>query len=204
MKLIVGLGNPGSQYELTRHNTGFIILDFIAKDLNIGFKAGKGDWYGASGKINDEDFYLMKPLTFMNNTGLAVRDFLSKYSIPLKNILIILDDFQIPLGTIRIRQNGSDGGHNGLSSIIYHLNTLDVPRMRIGIGKNELINKQDYVNFVLSPFEKNESEVIKELLPVFKNCILSFISEDIKITMNTLNRNYIKDEDSPVLNPDIL
>ena len=204
MKLIVGLGNPGSQYELTRHNTGFIILDFIAKDLNIGFKAGKGDWYGASGKINDEDFYLMKPLTFMNNTGLAVRDFLSKYSIPLKNILIILDDFQIPLGTIRIRQNGSDGGHNGLSSIIYHLNTLDVPRMRIGIGKNELINKQDYVNFVLSPFEKNESEVIKELLPVFKNCILSFISEDIKITMNTFNRNYIKDEDSPVLNPDIL
>jgi peptidyl-tRNA hydrolase, PTH1 family len=193
LKLIAGLGNPGKKYELTRHNIGFQILDYIADYLNVRFKPEKGDWYGVSGKYKDSEFYLMKPTTFMNNSGEAVQDFLTSNNIPLNNILIVCDDFQIPFGTIRLRTKGSDGGHNGVSSIIYHLNSLSFPRMRIGIGK-EILNKEDYIDFVLSDFNKKEIKLLNELIPIYKDCILSFLCEDIKVTMNKFNKNFLQED----------
>lgn len=201
MKLIVGLGNPGSKYELTRHNIGFVILDYIADYLNLRFKAGKGDWFGVSGTYRDSEFYLMKPTTFMNNSGEAVKDFLTSNNISFNDILIVHDDFNIPLGMIRLRTKGSDGGHNGISSIIYHLNTMSFPRMRIGIGK-EILKKEEYIDFVLSDFNKNEIAQLNELIPIFKDCILSFLSEDIKETMNKFNRNFLKKEENENNKPD--
>ena len=118
MKLIAGLGNPGKQYELTRHNIGFIILDLFAEFFHLTFKEGKGNWFEGKGKIGDEDVCLLKPTTYMNNSGVAIKEFTDRYNIGFKDVLIVVDDFQIPLGTIRVRKNGSDGGHNGLSSII--------------------------------------------------------------------------------------
>ena len=159
MKLIVGLGNPGNKYAFTRHNIGFMIIDYISNFLNTELKPGKGDWFGVGCNYDGEDIYLMKPTTFMNNSGTAVIDFILRNNIDIKDILVVYDDFQIPLGTIRVRTNGSDGGHNGISSVIYHLNTLDFARMRIGIGNANLINKEDYIDFVLSNF--NEEETIK-------------------------------------------
>jgi peptidyl-tRNA hydrolase, PTH1 family len=197
LKLIVGLGNPGKKYELTRHNIGYLILDYIAEYLKIKFNPSKGDWYGAKGNYNNSEFYLMKPTTFMNNSGEAVQDFLTSNNISLNNVLIVCDDFQIPFGMIRLRTKGSDGGHNGVSSIIYHLNSMSFPRMRIGIGK-DVLNKEDYIDFVLSDFNKDEMFQLNELFPIYKDCILSFLSEDLKITMNKFNKNYLKKDEEKV------
>lgn len=191
MKLIVGLGNPGSKYTLTRHNIGFIISDYFANYYNLKFTEGKGDWYLCSARLDGCDFYIMKPTTFMNNSGNAVYDFILKYDIPISDILIIYDDIHIPLGTIRIRMKGSDGGHNGISSIIYKLNTLEFPRMRIGIGRNKPIQKDEYTDFVLSNFEENELDNIKTLLPVYKDCITAYLREGIRKTMNKFNKNFL-------------
>lgn len=191
MKLIVGLGNPGSKYELTRHNIGFIILDFFADSLSINFKAGKGDWLEAKGRIGEEDVYLLKPLTYMNNSGVAILEFMEKTGADIKDVLVIVDDFQIPLGMIRVRKGGSDGGHNGLSSIIYHLNSDEFPRMRAGIGRNEALKKDDFIDFVLGNFDKEEIEIIKKLMPEYMNCIRSFITDGLTITMNTFNKMHL-------------
>lgn len=191
MKLIVGLGNPGSKYELTRHNIGFIIADFFAGSLNISFKAGKGDWLEAKGRIGDEDVYLLKPLTFMNNSGMAILEFMEKTGADIKDVLVIVDDFQIPLGMIRVRKDGSDGGHNGLSSIIYHLNSDEFPRMRIGIGRNEALKKEEFIDFVLGNFDKEEIENIKKLMPDYLKCIRSFITDGLTVTMNSFNRMFL-------------
>jgi len=191
VKLIVGLGNPGSKYELTRHNIGFIILDFFAESLSINFKVGKGDWLEAKGRIGEEDVYLLKPLTYMNNSGVAILEFMEKTGAEIKDVLVIVDDFQIPLGTIRVRKGGSDGGHNGLSSIIYHLNSDEFPRMRAGIGRNEALKKDDFIDFVLGNFDKEEIEIIKKLMPEYMNCIRSFITDGLTITMNTFNKMHL-------------
>ena len=191
MKLITGLGNPGRDYELTRHNIGFIVLDYFAYKLNLKFTPGKGQWYETHGNIEDTEFYLVKPTTYMNNSGIAVQEFLTNHEISPNDLLVVYDDFQIPLGTIRVRTKGTDGGHNGISSVIYHLNTMDFPRMRIGIGKESAIAKDEYIDFVLTQFDKEEKEKIKALLPNYFNCILSYINEDIKETMNKFNRNFL-------------
>lgn len=197
MKLVVGLGNPGNKYELTRHNAGFIILDYIAENLNTNYKAGKGEYYFAQTKFKGEDIALLKPTTYMNNSGIAVSEFLELHTeIKHKDILIVYDDFQLMLGTIRIRERGSDGGHNGISSVIYHLNSTEIPRMRVGIGKGDVLKKDEYVDFVLSNFEVQEIETVKKLLPVYKDCILSFIKEPFKVVMNKYNRNFLEQEKS--------
>ncbi|HMQ70479.1 MAG TPA: aminoacyl-tRNA hydrolase [Ignavibacteria bacterium] len=200
MKLIIGLGNPGSKYELTRHNIGFIALDFFASFLNIKFSESKGDWLEAKGKIGNEEVYLIKPATYMNNSGIAVREFIERHEAELsektekpdlKNILVVVDDFQIPLGMIRVRKNGSDGGHNGLSSIIYHLNSDEFPRMRIGIGKEEVPAKEEFIDFVLGVFEKDEIEIIKKMIPFYTDCMKSFITDGLTKTMNNYNKIFI-------------
>lgn len=193
MKLIVGLGNPGSKYELTRHNIGFIILDFFAESLNISFKASKGDWLEAKGRIGDEDVYLLKPLTYMNNSGIAILEFMEKTGADINDMLVIVDDFQIPLGMIRVRKDGSDGGHNGLSSIIYHLNSDEFPRMRIGIGRNEALKKDDFIDFVLGNFDREEIDNIKKLMPEYLKCIRSFITDGLPVTMNSFNKMHNPD-----------
>lgn len=173
-----------------------MVIDHLVDHLSLGLIPAKGDWYCCTGTYLDNDFYLMKPTTFMNNSGIAVSDYLSYNNIPLKDILIVFDDFQIPLGTIRVRTQGSDGGHNGVSNIIYHLNTLDFPRMRIGIGGDEAVDKKEYVDYVLSNFEQDEIEKIKTLMPYYRDCVLSFITEDIKTTMNKFNRNFLETDET--------
>lgn len=191
MKLIAGLGNPGLRYELTRHNIGFLIIDIFANFLEANMKAGKGDWLECKVKIEEEDVYLMQPLTYMNNSGIAIREFVEEHNIDFNDVLIVVDDFQIPLGTIRVRKNGSDGGHNGLSSIIYHLNSDEFARMRIGIGKNEILRKDDYIDFVLENFDQKEIEIIKELIPTYRDCMLSFIKHGVTKTMNSYNKSFL-------------
>lgn len=199
MKIIVGLGNPGSQYKLTRHNAGFIIVSLFADHFNLKFKEGKGDWFEAKGVIEGEEVYALMPMSYMNNSGVVVKEFLEKCGADVSDLLVVVDDFQIPLGTIRIRKSGSDGGHNGLANIIYKLGTDEFPRMRIGIGLKDVIRKDEYIDFVLSNFEQEEFSAIQKLTPVYIDCIKSFITHGITKTMNSYNKSFLTEEEK---NPD--
>lgn len=184
----MGLGNPGPRYADTRHNVGYKVVERMAERLQLGFRAGKGEYLLASGAGDNElrnDIMLMKPLTFMNNSGLAVRQAVDYFHIRLPHVLIVFDDFQLPFGKLRLRSCGSDGGHNGMASVIKHLGTQEVPRLRLGIG-NEFI-KGETVKFVLSAFSKEEQEQVPALCERAVEAVLVFVNEGVGKTMNLFN-----------------
>jgi PTH1 family peptidyl-tRNA hydrolase len=193
VKLIAGLGNPGEKYRLTRHNAGFLILDYIAGSLNSGFDIKTPSYEALISRTGDEEFILLKPLTYMNRSGSAITEFLNSYDGDISDILIVVDDFNIPLGTIRVRPKGTDGGHNGIADIIYHFDTEEFPRMRIGIGKDEPLSKEEYIDFVLEDFTDTEIEVLNKMMPHYKDCIFSFITDSLLNTMNNFNRSFIEE-----------
>lgn len=205
MKLIVGLGNPGEKYFYTRHNIGFRILDNFAELFKIKFRQGKGDWVESHVRINDEEMILMKPMTYMNNSGIAIKELVDivnseenpERKLKIKDVLVVVDDFQIPIGSIRVRKRGSDGGHNGLSSIIYHFNSDEFPRMRVGIGNENPILKNEFIDFVLGNFTSKEELILKDLTRVYNDCILSFIRNGTTFTMNIFNRSFIEPDPKP-------
>lgn len=156
MKLVVGLGNPGLTYKKTRHNIGFMFIESIEKDLKLDFKLDKKfKAMVCKEKINGEDVIFAKPITYMNNSGEAVKEIVDFYQIASEDILVIIDDMDLPVGKMRIRRNGSSGGQKGLKSIINLLHTEEIKRIRIGIGKGD-----DAVNHVLGKFSKIEKESI--------------------------------------------
>lgn len=159
--MIVGLGNPGKQYELTRHNAGFLFLDLLA-DKN-GTKINKIQFKAVTGIITlgNAKCLLMKPQTFMNNSGEAVREAAAFYKIPPERILVVFDDISLPCGKLRIRRKGSDGGHNGIKSIIYHLNSDAFPRIKLGIGEKPHPD-YDLADWVLSTFKKDELALLHD------------------------------------------
>jgi peptidyl-tRNA hydrolase, PTH1 family len=140
MKLIVGLGNPGAEYQETRHNLGFQTLDFLTNKLNLELKTEKFKGLYGIGTYLNQKIILLKPLTYINNSGECVRDFVNYFQIPLENILIIYDDLALPLGSFRYRQRGSSGGHNGVKSIIKCLGTQKFKRLKIGISYNQNVS----------------------------------------------------------------
>lgn len=160
MKLIVGLGNPGPEYNFTRHNFGFLALDFYAKIHNLTWQKPKNHalW------LKNGDQIFIKPQTFYNDSGRAVVEFANFYKIPLENILIICDDFNLPFGTLRYRAKGSSGGNNGLKSISEYLHTTNFPRLRLGTGNDDLRQKISDTDFVLSRFTPDEKSALPTLL----------------------------------------
>lgn len=156
MKLIIGLGNPGKQYERTRHNIGFMVLDEIAKNFKLNKKL-------EAEITKEKDVIFAKPQTFMNESGRAVAKIIKFYKMPLKNIYIIHDDKDLNFGTLRIRPSGSSAGHKGVQSIIEHLRTQNFTRFRVGI-KNPLIEKMDTADFVLSNFSRAEQKKLPEII----------------------------------------
>lgn len=159
--MIVGLGNPGKQYELTRHNAGFLFADLLA-DKN-STKINKIQFKSVTGIITlgNTKCLLMKPQTFMNNSGEAVREAAAFYKIPPERILVVFDDISLPCGKLRIRRKGSDGGHNGIKSIIYHLNSDAFPRIKLGIGEKPHPD-YDLADWVLSTFKKDELALLHD------------------------------------------
>lgn len=154
MQAIFGIGNPGIRYEHTRHNAGFLLLDYFAQEKSLNFKETTGEYLEAKGKISDQNYVLIKPVTYVNNSGIAARQVFDKYNLVPEDFLVLCDDTNLKNYILRVRLSGGDGGHNGLSSIIYHLITDQFPRIRIGIGSNPSeIALSDYV---LSEFSKNE------------------------------------------------
>lgn len=160
MKLIVGLGNPGSQYDFTRHNFGFLALDFYAKVKGLTWEKEKRHalWF------KDGERILIKPQTFYNESGQAVREFMQFYKLKPQDILVVCDDFWLDFGKMRYRAKGSDGGSNGLKSIIQHLGTTEFARLRLGTNDGDLRQKMGDVDFVLSKFTEAEKAKLPDLL----------------------------------------
>lgn len=182
--LIVGLGNIGSDYENTRHNIGFKILDFFAKEESLNFEAQKlGDL--TTYKLKGRTLLLLKPSTYMNLSGKAVKYWMVKEKIPMENLLIITDDINLTYGNIRVKTKGSDGGHNGLKDIQEKLGTTKYNRYRFGVGAN--FGKGRQVDYVLGQWNEEESDKLPERLKKSCELIKSFVLSGIERTMNTFN-----------------
>lgn len=184
--LIVGLGNPGREYEYTRHNAGFLTLERLAVTQKTEIKKIKYKSLIGDTVIAGHRCILMKPQTFMNNSGEAVREAASFYKIPPERIIVIFDDISLPPGKLRIRRKGTDGGHNGIKSIIYHLNSDNFPRIKIGVGAKP---HPDYnlADWVLSTFGKDEMEELMKAVDKAVSVIPDILDGDIERAMNKAN-----------------
>ena len=183
--LIVGLGNIGAEYEKTRHNIGFMVLDAYAKSENVSFSV---DRYGsvAKTKYKGRIFILLKPSTYMNLSGKAFKYWLQKEDIPIENSLVIVDDLDLDLGVIRMKPKGGGGSHNGLNHIIETIGNEEFPRLRFGIGKNFQIGRQ--VDYVLGEFSDEEKEIINPKIEETIKIIKSFSTIGIERTMTMFNK----------------
>ncbi len=181
----MGLGNPGRKYKSTRHNLGFQVLDSLAKKHKKKLKSGPGDFHFARISFKDRDVYLVKPDTFMNHSGMAVSDCLKRWEVRPEELLVICDDLYLPLGRIRIRNKGSDGGHNGLKSIIAEIGTTDFPRLRMGIGQPQPNYSAE--EYVLEPFARTERKTVRQMIKTAAEAADSCIIEGVEKAMNRFN-----------------
>jgi peptidyl-tRNA hydrolase, PTH1 family len=161
VRLVLGIGNPGNKYANNRHNVGFLFLDYLAGRFKSGFTESKKDYFYMEGRLEEFVFQLIKPTTYVNNSGIVVKDLQEKYSIEASDILVIYDDINIPFGSYRVRASGSSGGHNGISSIIYHLYSDQFPRIKVGIGED--FSKGEMAQYVLSDFSVEERKELNEI-----------------------------------------
>jgi len=191
MKLIVGLGNPGRAYANNRHNIGFICLNHFAKMQGIRFDKKQGQARIGSGEVAGSEVILARPQTYMNLSGQSVSRLIRKFDINLNDLLVIHDDLDLPLNTIRIRRGGSSGGHKGVDSIISYLERQDFPRLRVGIGRPATsfteISENDIIAYVLSDFTIEEKRVITQVVPRVSEAILCLLTEGVSIAMNKYN-----------------
>lgn len=162
--LVLCLGNPGPQYLTTRHNVGFMVADELARRSGVGFTPGRGEYWSAVIEREGRELTLIKPVTFMNNSGLAALQVLRDLEGPAERLLVVLDDIALPLGSLRLRASGSDGGHNGLGSIIAVLGTEQVARLRCGIRPEQPPTPETLAAFVLSPFAPGERDVVSSMI----------------------------------------
>ena len=181
---MIGLGNPGAEYEGSRHNLGFMVVDRVAKLKKMKFKPGKGKYWES--KDRSGSLLLMKPTTSMNDSGIAVIEVKERYGFSSSNMMVIYDDLDLPFGSVRIRERGSAGGHHGMESIIYQLNTEDFPRIRLGIDDD---NRSDDVDFVLSRFEDAQLDEVEKTVNYATEGALEFIYNGIHMSMNKYNKH---------------
>ncbi len=183
--IIIGLGNIGRKYRGTRHNLGFELLYAIAAQWNLKAVPGDGDYYIVEKELEGKLIRLVWPTTYMNNSGKAAEQVLQKFLLTPRDLLVVYDDLNLPLGRLRIRSEGSDGGHNGMADIIYHLGTEEIARLRLGIGP--LPPGVDTVSFVLNPFADNELEIKKKMLEKAGEAVLYLLKFDIAKAMSIYN-----------------
>ena len=183
MKIIIGLGNIGREYENTRHNAGFMAMDKLAQMLEMDFNQEKFSAYFSKKKIDGEDIILLKPTTYMNLSGESIREFANFYKLEDDEIIVVYDDISLDIGRLRIREKGSAGGHNGIKSIIQNLGGDKFPRVKVGVGQP----KDNLVNHVLGKFSKEDREHIEKVIPVVSDAIVEIVKNDAKESMNKFN-----------------
>lgn len=189
MKLIIGLGNPGSKYLGTRHNVGFEVVDELARRLDLAFESSPTEAVMARQRGPDAHVMLAKPLTYMNRSGGAVTALMRYYRIAVGDVLVVTDDANLPLGRLRARSGGSDGGHNGLTSVIESLGADTFARLRIGVGRGE--PRRALANHVLARFDESEREEIATAIGRAADAVETFVGDGVDVMMNRFNR---KDE----------
>lgn len=185
MYVVVGLGNPGKQYENTRHNVGFNVIDILAKEYGISVSKIKHKALIGEGRVGSEKVLLVKPQTYMNLSGETLIDIYNYYKVDMENIIVIYDDIDLDVGKIRIRKKGSGGTHNGMRSIIKCLGANDFPRVRVGVSKPK--PGQDLADFVLSRFRKEESDDVELGLEKAAKAVDVMIRDNIDLSMNKYN-----------------
>jgi peptidyl-tRNA hydrolase, PTH1 family len=188
VKLIVGLGNPGIEYQFTPHNLGFLTIDCLAND--VGAEVRNRNCRALTGRavIEEQQVLLAKPETYMNLSGMAVRELVGRYEVdPAKDLIVIYDELDLPLGRIRIRQRGSSAGHNGMESIIGALGTQEFLRVRLGVGPDKKVS--DGAKYLLSPFRKAQLKVVDEIIDTASEAVRVILKEGPGAAMNRFNRD---------------
>lgn len=181
--LVVGLGNIGKEYEHTRHNVGFDVIDILSKEYNIPINRQKFKGEYGEGYIENKKVILLKPSTYMNLSGESIIQFVNFYKIPNENIIIIYDDISLDVGKLRIRDKGSAGGHNGIKSIISHLSSDIFPRVKVGVGGP----KNDLISHVLGRFNTEETKIMEKIFNVSAEAVTFIIKDSLKEAMNKFN-----------------
>jgi PTH1 family peptidyl-tRNA hydrolase len=185
MKLVVGLGNPGRKYDGTRHNVGFVVIDSLASGSDVGSFSERFDADIAEWRRDDDKILLMKPLTFMNLSGRAVRQVVDFYQVELSDVLVVCDDMSLPLGKLRFRARGTHGGHNGLRDIQQHLGTNEYARLRLGVDVPD--TNRDAVDHVLGKFKPSEKPVMEDALQLATQAAAMWVKQGIQKCMNQYN-----------------
>jgi len=193
VKLIVGLGNPGFEYDFTPHNLGFMAVDRLAQIANAEFSRRESGASVASARLFGEPVVLAKPQTFMNLSGPAVAGLLQKLELDVENLIVLVDDINLPLGTLRIRKKGSAGGHNGLKSVIGSLGTDCFIRIRMGAGPEKSI-REGLVSYVLGPFSEKDREIVGEMIEQAAQAVRVILKEGVEKAMNVFNRKVLAEE----------
>jgi PTH1 family peptidyl-tRNA hydrolase len=184
---IIGLGNPGTGYAGTRHNLGFMVLDRLGVAHRLAFDRVLNRALVAEGELAGRDVVLAKPTTYMNLSGMAAGDIIREYDLEPADLLVVCDDLNLPLGRLRLRLKGSDGGHNGLASIVYSLGSSEFPRLRLGIGP--VGPEVDLVRFVLEPFKRGEEKAVEEMVEEAAACLEFYLERGGEEAMNRFNRD---------------
>lgn len=185
MKLIIGLGNPGMQYKYTRHNIGFMFIDYYASKMNAPIFKGKFDGEYTDFIYKNEKVILFKPLKYMNLSGDPIRQIINFYHIDTKDIIIIYDDMDLEFSSLRLREKGNAGSHNGMKNIVLYLGTNEFKRIRVGIGRPQFAS---FVDYVLSSFSREEISVLNEKFELVSEAVNLFIEDKFLIAMNKYNK----------------
>ena len=183
MYIIAGLGNPGSKYENTRHNMGFKAIDAMASEFGIDVNRAKFKGLIGEGRIGSEKVILLKPQTYMNLSGQSVREIMNFYKIPEENLIVIYDDFDLPIGSIRVRKSGGPGTHNGMKSVVQELGSRKFPRVRVGIGSSD----GSTIQFVIGKVGKDEQQILNEAAKAAASAAADIIRIGIENAMNIHN-----------------
>lgn len=198
-KVVLGIGNPGPRYQETRHNVGFKTVDALAKRADV--RNWRSNFHGivAEARFAQEDVLLVKPLTYVNQSGLCAREILHYYRLEAESLMVITDDVSLPVGRVRIRQSGSSGSHRGLQSIIDSIKTVDFPRLRIGVGGN---GEEDLASYVLSQFPSEQREILLAVVETAADAVIYWIQEGIEACMNRYNGKEAVSLDSQASSPE--
>ncbi len=188
MYLIAGLGNPGPEYEKTRHNVGFQTAKKLHEEYRFPMERARFQAQFSKGRIGDEDVILARPMTYMNNSGMAVRALMDYFKIDPDHVIVIYDDIDLPLGHLRIRENGSAGSHNGMKSVVQHMGTQDFPRIRIGVGAKP--EGWDLADYVLSRFSPEDQTAIDETISLAAKAAADIVDKGLSYAMNHYNTKH--------------